>query len=106
MSKNFHPVGNTYALDVTAVSQNIAITIPTSEAAWDTMDYLFVNSGTKDVYVSTAAPAVIPTTGLNTAGVMIPAGAVMILGYPGTVTFSCIASGTGSTLYVTQGRGE
>ncbi len=106
MAKNWHPVGETYALAVTATAQSISMTLPAAEPDWEILDYLIEVIGTDPVFISTVVPAVFPTTGQHKAGVMYPAGAIMIVQYPGTVTLSCISTGTGSSVYVTQGRGE
>ncbi len=106
MANNWHAGGDTYALAVTATAQSIALTTPAGEPDWEVMDYLISVVGTDPVFISDIVPAVFPTTGTHKRGTMFPAGAIMIVQYPSTVTLSCISTGTGSSVYVTQGRGE
>lgn len=106
----FSPFTNCYALAVTAVSAVVAVGIPVANNTAVQVQYQFTVVGTEPVFINygaagTVPVAAIPASGANAAGIMLPAGACLVLSFaPGTV-IAAIAAGAGSTLYVNAGYG-
>ena len=101
----FKPYANTSALDVTAAAQTITPAIPSPSQAQSEMQYLITVAGTQTVFIAFNQAAVIPTTGTNNTGIPILAGQTVMFSVPSGSTVSAIASGVGSSIYVTPGKG-
>lgn len=118
----FHPAGNkTYARAVTAASTVVtpaSIVVPNSTSPLDagiagaTFDYRFTVVGTVPVFLafaaaSAAAPtAAIPADGANGFGLPVEAGQTRTFSLPYGTQVAAIASGVGSSVYVTIGTGN
>lgn len=110
MSANaFKPQGNSAALAVTSTST--ATPIQVNGNMKNATERLIYNAGPNDCWLAAAATAaaavaVVPTAGSPALGTVIPAKAVLVLGFPVAAFFAAISkAGETATLYITPGEG-
>lgn len=110
MSSNaFKPSGNSAALAVTSTST--ATPIQVDGNVKNATERLIYNAGPNDCWLAAAgtaaaAIAVAPIAGSPALGVPIPAGAVLVLGFPPKTFFAAISAvGKTATVYLTPGEG-
>jgi hypothetical protein len=113
MSLNpFQPQGNTVCITVTGASST-AVQVPSAQGAGlGGSNYLATVVGTVTVFLNwaqasagTAGAAVIPTAGSPANGMPLLAASAQSITLPPGAWVTTIASGAGSTLYLTPGDG-
>ena len=106
----FMPASNSFARDITTVSQLVSPAIPFPQFTATPVQYLFTVMGSVPVYIAsgpigTVPVAAIPVSGGNATGIPLLAGSQTVMSFsPGTV-IAAIATATGSSLTVTVGAG-
>jgi len=112
-SNTFNPMGPTFARTVTAASTALSPTLTNPPAAVAplavVLDYRFTNIGTLPVWVAygtTAPTAAIPADGTTASGFFVEPNQTRTFEFGYGILLACIASGAGSSIYVTIGSGN